>query len=112
MARLNAIEFARSVQNACHESAHVLSYNVQILDDTVVKIRVVISGEAFVEVFYNADSGKCSYALIQQNRRIFGADNAFIGWHLHPFGNPEQHDVCTEISFEEFLRMVEETFLQ
>ncbi|MBK8985808.1 MAG: hypothetical protein IPM39_06955 [Chloroflexi bacterium] len=110
MARLNAIEFARSVQNACHESAHILSYNVQILDDTVVKIRVALSGDAFIDVFYNADTGKCSYALVQQNIRIFGADNAFIGWHKHPFKNPEQHIVCAEVSFADFLHEIEEGF--
>ncbi len=110
MAGLNAFEFARSIQDICHQSTRVISYDVQILDDIVVKIRVALSGDAFIDVFYNADSGKCSYALIQQSTRICGADNAFIGWHKHPFGNPEQHIVCAEISFADFLHEIEAGF--
>ena len=110
MAGLNAFEFARSIQDVCHESTRVISYDVQVLDDIVAKIRVVLANDAFIDVFYNAGSGKCSYALIQKNLRVFGADNAFIGWHLHPFGNPEQHVVCAEVSFEEFLHQIKDEF--
>lgn len=39
MADLTPHEFARAVQNACHHSALVVSYDVRILDDVVVKIR-------------------------------------------------------------------------
>ena len=112
MAELNAFDFARAVQQACHDVELVASYDVQVLDDVVVKIRVTLVAAAFVNVFYNADSGKCAFALIEDGRRIFGADNAYIGWHLHPFDNPEQHLPCAEMSFIEFLNAVEEAFDQ
>jgi hypothetical protein len=58
-------------------------------------------------VFYNADTGKCSYALIKDAMRVFGADNAFIGWHIHPFEDPSEHVASSELSFQEFLEAVE-----
>lgn len=108
MARLNAYEFARAIQDDCTRSDLVVSYEIQILDDTVVKVRVILVVNAFIDVFYNADSGKCSYALIEAGARVFGVDNAFIGWHIHPFDNPGQHVSSTEVSFAEFLNSVEE----
>lgn len=107
MARLTAFEFARTVQDICHHSKLVVSYDVQLLDDIVVKMRITLTAAAFIDLFYNADTGKCAYALIENNHRIFGADNAFIGWHIHPFDDPEQHIPCEEVSFSEFLHKVE-----
>jgi len=107
MARISASEFARLVQDDCHQSSLVVSYEVQILDDTVVKIRVVLTLDAFIAIFYNADSGKCSYALIEHGVRVFGADNAFIGWHIHPFNAPEEHIPASEVSFADFLSAIE-----
>jgi len=107
MAYISAFEFARTVQDICGRSDLVASYDVRILDDTVVKIRVTLTYDAFIDVFYNSDTEKCSYALIEESTRIFGADNAFIGWHTHPFDNPDQHVPSSGISFEKFLKTVE-----
>ena len=85
----------------------VLTYDVRILDDTVVKIRVVLTYGPFIDVFYNADSRKCSYALVKGGARVYGADNAFIGWHVHPFQNPQDHVRTPDVSFAEFLTAVE-----
>jgi hypothetical protein len=108
MAYLNPIAFARTIQDACNQSDLVVSYDVRILEDTVVKIRVVLTYDAFIDVFYNADTGKCSYALVEKAARVFGADNAFIGWHIHPFDDPDQHIPSATISFDDFLKAVEE----
>lgn len=107
MADLSAFEFARAVQDACHRSELVVSYEVQILDDIVTKMRIALTVTAFIDLFYNAETGKCAYALIENNRRIFGVDNAFVGWHIHPFDDPERHIPCEAVSFAEFLGKVE-----
>ena len=108
MAYLSPIAFARTIQDACNRSDLVASYDVRILDDTVVKIRVVLTYDAFIDVFYNADTGKRSYALVEKATRVFGAANAFIGWHIHPFDNPDKHIPSAAISFDDFLKAVEE----
>jgi len=107
MAHLSTFEFARTVQAACDQSSLVVAYDVRILDDTVVKIRVFLTYGAFIDVFYNTDTGNCSYALIEGTARAFGADNAFIGWHTHPFDDPSQHLPSSKVSFDDFLRIVE-----
>lgn len=107
MAQLNAFEFARSVQNECDQSDLIDSYDVQILDDTVVKIRAALVNTAFIDVFYNVETRKCSYTMVKNKKRVFGADNSFIGWHIHPFENPNHHQLSPEISFREFLNYIE-----
>ncbi len=110
MAHINAFEFALNIQKVCDNSALVVTYHTRILDNTIVKIRIVLTSNAFVDVFYNSDTGKCAYALIEDGARIFGADNAFIGWHIHPFGHPAQHKIISEISFGEFLNRIEQHY--
>lgn len=112
MARVSPFQFARAVQSACDRSSLVASYDVRILDDTVVKIRAALTYDAFIDVFYNADTGKCSYALVEKAARVFGADNAFIGWHVHPFEDPSQHVPSSEVSFDDFLSSVEQHAVQ
>ena len=107
MARMSTFEFARTIQAACDQSSLVVTYDVRILDNTVVKIRVFLTYGAFIDVFYNTDTGNCSYALIEGAARVFGADNAFIGWHIHPFDDPNQHLPSSEASFDDFLKIVE-----
>ena len=107
VAGVSPIQFARRVQETCDRSELVLTYDIRILDDTIVKIRVVLTDGPFIDVFYNADSGKCSYALVEGSVRIYGADNAFIGWHVHPFDDPRDHVHSPEVSFGDFLTAVE-----
>jgi len=106
MDRVSPIEFARNIQEVCDQFQLIAAYDVRILDDTVVKVRVFLIPEMFIDVFYNEDTGKKSYALINKGCRIFGADNAFIGWHLHPFDNPDEHIPSSEISFIDFMETV------
>ncbi len=47
-------------------------------------------------------------SLIEASSRVFGADNAFAGWHIHPFDSPNQHVPSSEVSFEKFLKTIEE----
>ena len=107
MADLTLAQFVDGVRQSCDQSDLVITYDVRLLDNAVAKIRVHLVGDAFIDVYFNPSNGTCSYTLVQDNRRIFGADNAFIGWHTHPFENPDEHHLCEEVSFEEFLSAVE-----
>lgn len=70
------------------------------------KLWVHVGAYGFVEVFWNVETGKTSFALIHSGRRVFGADNT-RGWHLHPFNDPEGHVPCGAMSLESFLRQVD-----
>jgi hypothetical protein len=45
--------------------------------------------------------------LILNQRRIYGKDNAKVGWHVHPWDDPDAHLPCAPISFEAFLSEVQ-----
>jgi len=107
MAGLDLAEFVESVRLACDESKLVTSYDVRVQDNATVKIRIFLETQSFIDVYFNPENGNCAFALVEEGIRIYGADNAFVGWHLHPFESPEEHQPCGELSFGEFLRTVE-----
>jgi len=49
--------------------------------------------------------------LVEGDRRIYGVDNAKVGWHRHPLDDPDQHVPCAPVRFEEFLADVETHFM-
>jgi hypothetical protein len=60
------------------------------LTATSVNLRIDLAAGGFIDTFYNEQTGTTAYALIQKNRRVFGADNTG-GWHVHPFRDPQLH---------------------
>jgi len=108
VADLRLHEFIDTLRQACDRSDAVTSYDIRVQDNATVKIRVLLVADAFIDVYYNPETGRCSFVLVRKGRRIYGADNAFIGWHVHPLENPEQHIRTREVSFADFLAVVEE----
>ncbi len=94
MAGLTLPQFVEMVCRICDQSNLVISYDVRVMDNAVAKTRVFLAVEAFIDAYYNPASDGCSYALVQSGRRVYGADNAFVGWHIHPFESPDDHHVC------------------
>ena len=83
---------------------------IRNLTPTSVSLRVPLTIGGFVDSFYNEHSGTTAYALIQNNQRIFGADNTG-GWHLHPFNDPKRHDqLPAAMSFAEFIAYIEQHY--
>lgn len=72
----------------------------------VTRIRLWLNAD-FVDVYHNAQTGSTSYAYIEGGQRLFGANNMRIGWHLHPFGQPDLHQLSSPISILEFLQRLE-----
>ena len=91
---------------SCDRSDLAVSYDLRVLDNAVLKTRIFLTIPAFIDVYYNPTNGICSYTLVQDNRRIYGADNVFIGWHIHPFKDPSDHRLCDEVEFDDFLKTV------
>jgi hypothetical protein len=80
------------------------------LSPTTIGIRVPLVIGGFIDAFFNEQTGTIAFALIQNDARIFGADNTG-GWHLHPFENPETHQtLSSEMSFAEFVTAMEKYY--
>jgi hypothetical protein len=62
---------------------------------------------SFIDVFFNSSTGRTSYAFVHEGKRIFGMNNAKIGWHLHPYGDYEKHEPIKTMSIREFLITLE-----
>ena len=108
MAAITTSHLLSELRHACRHAALVHYIEECIVDIDVLHVKIhLTTPETFINVFYNLDTDKTAFALIQTNQRIYGVDNAKIGWHEHPFANPRQHTACSPITFAAFLQAVE-----
>ena len=76
------------------------------VEGRVARARLRLRREGFVDLYYNAETGSISFAYIERGRRRFGANNMKIGWHLHPFDEPEEHRPSAPVTVREFLELL------
>ncbi len=58
----------------------------------IVNGRATLREDDFLSFYYNQTTGTQAFALIQDERRIWGIDyDNLRGWHLHPVELPESH---------------------
>jgi len=92
--------------------AKLYSLRAEILARTknAVKVKVPITENIYIQLYYNQETGTKNYVLIGWNRRLFGRDCISSVWHKHPFENPEDHDFSEdgkrEISISDFFEEV------
>lgn len=99
---MTAFDFSKEAVTLCSKYNFIQGIDIQLLDEPVVKIKAVINGDTFINIFYNAETSKYSFTLIKNNKRIYGVDNAKT-WHIHPFDAPDSHITASNISLGEFL---------
>ncbi len=105
-------ELLRRIAAACQSSALVKSYAIDAIDEDTLSVRVFLVDASFINAFYNSVTDKTAFAWISEGKRVYGKDNAKMGWHVHPFRLPEQHLPCEPIDFEAFLREAENFYSQ
>jgi hypothetical protein len=97
-----------ALQQACYHSPVVDRVEARVIDADTLRVRVYLTIEAaFLDAFYNLATAKTSFALVEDEKRTYGVDNAKMRWHVHPFDDPAQHIPCSPVQFEEFLAVVE-----
>jgi hypothetical protein len=100
-------EFEQEVFRVAGKSRICGVPTVRALTPTSENIRVPLTMGGYVDAFFNSASGTTAFALVQNDRRIFGADNTG-GWHLHSFENPESHvSISQATTFSQFIRLIE-----
>jgi len=111
MASVTTGQLLYELQQVCYHSPLVDYVEEQMIDVDILKVRVHLTvARTFISVFYNLTTDKTAFALVKENRRIYGTDNAKMGWHKHPFDDPNQHVPCAPVRFETFLTRVENHF--
>ena len=100
--------FEAQVTSACAASKIVAGISTVASGITWIHLRAHLSDGSFADAFYNEATEKTAFALIKNERRIFGADNTG-GWHWHPFDAPDSHEPSSDaIAFDQFLARIEE----
>ncbi len=100
-----------ALQQVCQQSSLVDNVQVRAIDADTLSARVYLNASGvFISAFYNITTDKTAFALVENNERIYGVDNAKMGWHVHPFHNPTQHLSCLPVGFGEFLGEVEKHY--
>jgi hypothetical protein len=85
-----------------------------VLEQTVslIKARLHISADLFVQIYRNDKFQTTNLALIHNGQRLFARDELDGNWHRHIHTRPEEHDIssegCKAVTLAEFLDEVEQ----
>lgn len=79
----------------------------------------IVDGEAhvreelFLRFYFNEVTGTIAFALIEEQRRIWGIDHdRRRGWHLHPVDNPADHIGIEPLSVSDIVRRLQDVLLK
>jgi hypothetical protein len=87
---------------------------MDVLEQTLslVKIRLYISPDLFVQIYRNDRYKTTNIALIHNGQRLYARDELDGRWHRHAHRKPEGHDRSREgrrsVDLSEFLDEVEQ----
>lgn len=84
----------------------------QVVDTAVTTEGTIVDGYGFVSdtlflrFYFNAVTGTMAFALIQQQKRIWGIDyDNRRGWHLHPLGITQRHQQIAAQSIDDIMHL-------
>ena len=84
---------------------------VLLNEPNLVKLRIYIRDDLFVQIYQNDESKIASFSLVTGKERVFGRDKENRIWHRHPLGNPNYHDSSKEgkkaINLSKFFKEVD-----
>lgn len=90
---------------------YILRLDILELTASLIKARLVISPDLFIQVYRNDRFDSTNLVLILNHRRIFGRDQLGRSWHRHAASNPETHDRSEQgqlaVTLREFLNEAE-----
>lgn len=97
-------EFERRVRIAC------LTLNLpypKVIQERLgsVKLRIELSKDRFIDVYFNERVETLNSALLEKGQRILGINGySKRAWHMHPFGKTGEHIPVKPMSIENVLR--------
>ncbi len=108
---MNASDLLVQLPLEVQRRPYILRLEVLELTPSLVKARLVISADLFVQVYRNDRFDSTNLVLIHNQKRIYGRDQLGNSWHRHAVLAPETHDRSEEgrvaVSLEDFLNEVE-----
>lgn len=86
--------------------------DVKVLDQqrNILKVRLYLVDDLFVQVYRNDMTNNTSFSLIFEDERLYGRDEIEGHWHRHPFEDPSLHNGKgngnREVTLGEFYREI------
>jgi hypothetical protein len=93
--RYSRLDLQREAQEALDRVWFVQSVEEIEHTDLTLSLRLHIQPGLFVQVFLGELTHSLYFALVHEDQRIFGLDREGDQWHLHPYGNPDNHEPLT-----------------
>jgi hypothetical protein len=104
--------FLSELLEALSDCSFVESVDLQT-EAVIVKGRVRLEKDRFLQVYFNEQTGTTAFALIEDEQRIWGVDyDALRGWHVHPAGHPEKHQDVDPMTLHEVVDALTDTWDQ
>ncbi len=93
---MNVAQLSTALPNEAARRAYLR--RVEILDQSanLIKARLHIAPDLFVQVYRNDRFDTTNFALIHNNQRIYARDQVGGVWHRHTTALPEAHDASSE----------------
>jgi len=88
---MDVASFQTALLHALADCSFVESVDLH-RETVVVKGRVLLENDRFLQVYFNEQTGTTAYALIEDEHRLWGVDyDSLRGWHEHPLNRSAQH---------------------
>ncbi len=108
---MNVSVLSLSIQQETNKRAYISRLDILDLSVNLLKARLYISPNLFVQVYRNDHYNTTNFVLIYNRQRIYARDQLGGKWHRHPAETPDKHDTSTvgkkAVTFAEFLDEVE-----
>jgi hypothetical protein len=88
-------EFRRALMEALNRHFPQALVTINESRGIALTCRAELDVDTLIAVYFNALTGKTSYALIYHDLRVAGYDN-YRFWHYHPAGEANRHVPCAE----------------
>lgn len=104
---MTVIEFQNYIFDVAFHSPICELPIVRQIGSSSINMRVSLKVGGFIDIFYNRQTDRFAFALIDKDQRIYGADNTG-SWHVHPFDDPDQHlPIEKPVTFSDFVSEIE-----
>ncbi|MBN1873158.1 MAG: hypothetical protein JXA33_02940 [Anaerolineae bacterium] len=81
-------------------------------DGPVAQGHIYVRADFFVRFYFNQITQTVAFALIKENRRVWGIDrDSRRDWHLHPVGNPGNHIVIAPLSVTDIVAQLRDVLV-
>ena len=108
---MNVTQILRALHDETSNRAYIRQLEVLDHTTTVIKARLLIATNLFIQVYRNDHFDTTNFVLIHNQQRVYARDKVGGKWHRHTNAAPHRHDFSIEgqrsVELAEFLNEVE-----